>query len=140
MNFNDNGDLTPGIHPMTWKEFYDSFSFSVRRKELLEGLEKVVTILREIGATHIYIDGSFVTSKLEPGDWDACFKSSIPILKNFQSKFPLYDNREAQKELYKGEVFFAYDEADGFGHTFLEFFQQKGKKSAIKKGIRELID
>jgi len=118
-NFNDNGVLDPGIHKMTWEEFDDSFSFSERRKELLEGLEKVVAILQEIGASHIYIDGSFVTSKLMPGDWDACFdcsKEKIIELVN-KYKYPLFD-RKLQKLLYKGELFHARWEADEYGTIF----------------------
>ena len=140
IKFNDQGLLDPGIHPMTWKEFYDLFSAnSKRRKELMEGLGKVVTILREIGAMRIYIDGSFVTQKLEPNDWDACFDGSIPVVNNLLCKHP-FNSRKTQKELYKGELFYAYDEADEFGHTYLEFFQQKKENSAIKKGIIELIN
>ena len=138
MNFNAEGYLDPGIYQMTWKEFYDTFSFSERRKELLEGLAKVVAILREIGVTHIYIDGSFVMNKLEPGDWDACFESSAPVSNNLLFKYPFKDEK-AQKELYKGHVFDAKLEADEFGTKYLEYFQQMKENSAIKKGIVELI-
>jgi len=139
MKFNDNGVLDPGIHKMTWKEFYDFFSFSKRRIELLEGLEKVVAILRKIKATHIYIDGSFVTNKPEPGDWDACFESSKSEANNLLCKYPFTD-REVQKELYKGELFHAKSIADEYGNTYLDFFQKKKENSAIKKGIIELIN
>jgi hypothetical protein len=131
MVFNKNGTLDLGIHEMTWEEFCDFFSFSPRRKNLLKGLEKVLVILREIEATHIYIDGSFVTSKLEPGDWDACFESSVAAANKLICKYPFCD-RNAQKELYKGELYYARSEADLFGHTYLEFFQQT-------KGIVEII-
>ena len=136
MNFNNDGILDPGKHKMTWKEFYGFFSFSERRKELLEGLGKVVNILREIGVTRIYIDGSFVTNKLEPDDWDACFESSVPVSNNL--KYP-FKNGKAQKKLYKGHVFDAQWEADEFGTKYLEYFQQMKENSAIKKGIVELI-
>ena len=141
MNFNKNGILDPGIHKMTWKEFYKSFSFSEQRKKLLEGLEKVVVILREIGATHIYIDGSFVTGKLEPEDWDACFECPTPQISDLLKKYPLYDRKE-QKRLYKGELFLQHPtvKADEYGNCYLDFFQQKKENSAIKKGIIELIN
>jgi len=138
MEFNKNGTLDSGIHKMTWDDFFNSFSFSTRRTKLLEGLKQVVNILREIKDIRIYIDGSFVTNVLEPDDWDACFNCSIFQMYNLLKKYPLYD-REEQKKLYKGELFFAIDEADGFGHTFLEFFQQLRGNSAVKKGIVELI-
>jgi len=139
MNFNNSGVLDQGIHKMTWREFYDSFSFSKRRKELLEGLEKVVAVLQKTEATHIYIDGSFVTNKLEPGDWDACFDYSEERIFELETKYgyPLL-NRRLQKSLYKGELFYAYWEADGYGNKYLEFFQQL-KHSTDKKGIIEII-
>ena len=142
MEFNEYGILNPGIHKMTWEEFCDFFTspsiYSERRVELLKGLKQVVDILRKIENIRIYIDGSFVTNKLDPGDWDACFDCSISQIYNLLKKYPLFDRNE-QKKLYKGELFFATDEADGFGHTFLEFFQRMRGNSAIKKGIVELI-
>ena len=139
MNFNANGYLDPGIHKMTWKEFYDFFSFSPRRKELLDGLERALNILREIKSIRIYIDGSFVTNKLEPGDWDACFECPIPHIEDLLKKYPLFDRKE-QKRLYKGELFYAFSQADEYGTKYLDFFQQLRESSVIKKGIVELIE
>jgi hypothetical protein len=138
MVFNEKGILDPGIHKMTWKAFYSFFSFSPRRKELLSGLEKVLAILQEIGVTRIYIDGSFVTSKTEPNDWDACFESSASSANKLLCKYPFCD-RVKQKELYKGELFYANSEADEHGTKFLDFFQQMRENSVIKKGIVEII-
>ena len=139
MEFNKNGTLNPGIHKMTWKEFYDFFSFSERRKELLNGLEKVLVIFREIEIPHFYIDGSFVTDKLEPEDWDSCFDCSIPQMQDLLKTYPLFDRKE-QKKLYKGELFYALWEADEYGTKYLDFFQQIRGNSILKKGIVELID
>ena len=141
MEFNKDGTLDPGIHKMTWEEFYAFFSFSERRIELLKGLEKVVAILREIGATHIYIDGSFVTNKLDPKDWDACYDCPLSQLDKLARIYPFH-SKEEQKRLYKGELYFA-------GHSpffinrdvsYLDFFQKRKENPALKKGIVELID
>ena len=134
MRFNDENTLDPGIHEMEWDDFYAFFSFSPKRKELLEGLEKVIPILWEVGCSAIYINGSFVTNKLEPGDWDACFDcDSIKIVNDLLNAYPLFD-RKKQKELYKGELFYAQSIADEFGNIFLDFFQQI-RYSNKKKGI-----
>jgi len=141
MKFNKAGTLNPGIHKMSWEKFYDYFSFSERRIELLKGLEKVVAILREIGATHIYIDGSFVTDKLDPKDWDACYDCPLSQIDKLADMYPFSDKKE-QKKLYKGELYFA-------GHSpffrnrevsYLDFFQKRKENPALKKGIVELID
>lgn len=47
MNFLDNGCLPHGIHDMAWEEFYDQFSFSPKRKFLLEGLERAIVALKQ---------------------------------------------------------------------------------------------
>ena len=135
MEFNEDHVLSPGIHEMEWEEFYASFSFSPRRKELLEGLKKVVDILQKTGCSVIYIDGSFVSEKLEPGDWDACFDCAPIKTKDVFKQYPLSDRNE-QKRLYGGELYLASTEADEYGNKYLEFFQQitgTGKKKGIVK-------
>ena len=143
MNFNDNGVLDPGPPiKMTWEEFYNFFSFSPRRKELLIGLEKVLPFIKTIEAT-IYIDGSFVTNKLEPGDWDACYDCHLEDIREkmieleYRYGYPLSD-RKKQKLLYKGELFHARWKADEHGTLFIDFFQQI-RNSTDKKGIVEII-
>lgn len=139
MNFLDNGCLPHGIHNMTWEEFYDQFSFSPKRKYLLEGLERAIVTLRQCGCIIIYIDGSFVTNKLEPNDYDACWEGElglvVPNMKIIEPIFlDLSDGRKKQKLKYKGEVFPAEIPADSSGTSYLDFFQQI-RFSIDKKGI-----
>ena len=139
MNFLDNGCLPHGIHSMTWDEFYDQFSFSPKRKFLLEGLERAIDTLRQCGCTVIYIDGSFVTQKLEPNDYDACWEGDMGIVvSNLQVIEPLFldfsNGRKSQKLKYKGEIFPAEISADSFGTSYLDFFQQISFTDE-KKGI-----
>ena len=47
MCFNEYGYMPKGIHEMTWEEFYKQFSFSPRRKVLLEGLKQAIEVLKE---------------------------------------------------------------------------------------------
>ena len=136
MEFNEYGILNPGIHKMTWEEFSKTFNKSLRREILLIGLEKIYHILRNIGATHIYIDGSFVTNKLDPGDWDACFDAPEYVLYEIRE----LPNRKKIKELYGGDLFYVGSEADEYGTKYLDFFQQIRGSSVLKKGIVELID
>ena len=143
MNF-DTGEyfLKPGIHKMTWKEFYELFSFSDRRKELLEGLKQVLDILKRIGATNVYIDGSFVTREDFPGDWDACFDAPDFVLEKIRENYPFLmpDKEKTTKKLYKGELFFAFSKPiKSRNINFLDFFQQRKDNPKKKKGIVELI-
>ena len=133
MKFNKDLVLPPGIHEMDWEAFYEFFSFSPRRKKLLEGLKKVVDILQETGCSVIYIDGSFVTKKLEPNDWDACFDCPPIKISDILKRYPLY-KRDEQKRLYGGELYHIQTKADQHGTKFLDFFQQI-TNTVKKKGI-----
>lgn len=140
MEFTKEGYLPEGIHTLSWKEFETSFGFSPKRKELLESLFQVINILKLCGCEAIYIDGSFVTSKLEPNDWDACFKGDIQSLKTLQKQEPCLvltdDNtlREKQKQKFKGELFY-YSLYAGLNISYLDFFQRIKGVKAKKKGI-----
>lgn len=139
MEFEDNGCLPPIVHPMTWDEFYENFSFSPKRKELLGGLKKAITKLSECGCTAIYIDGSFVTNTLEPNDYDACWEGDIKSvhlkMKEIEPVFLEFGNKQkAQKTKYFGEFFCARDIADSKETCYLDFFQQI-RYSKAKKGI-----
>lgn len=136
--FAANGNLPPGIHPATWEEIVERFGHTPRRRRLLEGLEAAVEALRRAGCRTIYVDGSFVTAKLVPGDFDACWEPDgvdplllDPVLLTFDH------GRRAQKAKYGGELFIAQWPADAAGTAFLDFFQLD-RATAHPKGIIRL--
>ena len=119
--------------------FQTQFNFSPKRTLLLEGLESAIKILRKCGCTIIYIDGSFVTEKLEPNDYDACWDGDfLAVVNKMMSIEPVFldfsKQREDQKLKYKGEIFPSIFPADSIGTPYLEFFQQI-RFSTEKKGI-----
>lgn len=67
-----NGTLPPGIHSATIDEVFVAFpAINEQRKILNESLQCAVDELRQFDQTlTIYIDGSYITSKLEPNDVD----------------------------------------------------------------------
>jgi len=71
--FNRDGRLPAGIHWATWQEIQSRFGFSSRRQQLLSGLHLALAGLNRAGCSRVYIDGSFVTVKREPGNYDACW-------------------------------------------------------------------
>ncbi len=135
--FDDVGNLPPGTHFCTWDEFLDRFDTTVQRKRLIEGLKKAIEHLRAAGCRTIYINGSFVTDKLNPNDFDACWdaegvdidylKNNAPTLLNFS------DKRAAQKSKYRGELFPSELIADEKELTFIELFQLDKRQN--RKGI-----
>jgi hypothetical protein len=122
--FDANGNLPPGIYDCDWTEFATRFGFSAKRLQMMSGLKKALLEFQKSGCQRVYIDGSFAASKLEPGDYDACWEEEgvdfallDPILINFDSQ------RFAQKVKYFGELFPAWLPADTGGRTYLNFFQ-----------------
>jgi hypothetical protein len=86
----------------------------------------------------VYVNGSFVTAKDQPGDFDACWQASNvdpalldPTLLDFS------DRRRAQKAKFGGELFPAEVPADPAGTRFLDYFQQD-KTTGARKGILAL--
>jgi hypothetical protein len=71
--FDENGNLPPGIHWTTWAEVVARFGSSSRRQELLNGLHDALRLLRDAGCKAVYVNGSFVTTKDVPRDFDACW-------------------------------------------------------------------
>jgi hypothetical protein len=129
------GTLPSGIHVATWVEVEARFGDSPKRKTLLGGLKRACLALQIAGVTHLYLDGSFVTGKRNPGDWDACYSGigvdgskMDPVLLDYQNE------RAAQKAKYFGEVFVAEMAANILGQPYLDFFQTE-KNTGRRKGI-----
>jgi hypothetical protein len=135
--FEKFGLLPPGIHWAEWDEFAAAFGSTPRRQKLLVGLKAAIDNLAAAGCEAVYIDGSFVTRKAEPNDFDACW-STIgvdpdkldPVLLDFS------DRRRAQKAKFGGELLIAEAPADLEGRTFLDYFQQEIRRGVLRrKGI-----
>lgn len=67
-DFDDSGNLPLGVHDASWDEIAQRFGWTSRRRELLDGLKAALKPLREAGCRRVFINGSFVTDKDEPGD------------------------------------------------------------------------
>ena len=70
--FDAEGLLPTGIHRATWHEVTARFGKTPWRRQLLDELGMAFDSLRRAGCRTVYIDGSFVTSKEIPNDFDAC--------------------------------------------------------------------
>jgi hypothetical protein len=133
--FNRDGRLPGGIHWATWQEIQAQFGFSSRRQHLLSGLRLALEALSKAGCPRVYIDGSFVTTKSDPGDYDACWDIDgvdVDILDLVFLDFS--GGRAAQKRKYFGEFFPAQMPEGASGKAFLEFFQGD-KETGRSKGI-----
>ena len=69
--FDERGYLPPGVHVATLDEVRQRFGNNVRRNELLSNFNVLLEVIRRVGASRLFLDGSFVTDKEIPGDIDA---------------------------------------------------------------------
>lgn len=126
--------LPPGVHDATLAEIEVKFATTPHRRRLFAGFERVARALTIAGCQAVYLDGSFVTGKPHPGDFDGCWELAGVDPKLLDPALLRFENRrEAQKRKFLGEMFIA--EFPGApGATFLEFFQVE-KSSGYPKGI-----
>lgn len=128
------GNLPPGIHNATWTEIVTRYATSVRRRELLDGLLDALRSLKIAGCRTAHLDGSFVTSEMRPGDFDACWEPGDVDLTRLDAKLQDFsDRRAAQKARYGGELFPAEWSAQTDGTTYLDYFQRDHEGQA--KGV-----
>jgi len=136
--FDTDGNLPQGVHETTWDLFTDRFGRTPHRQRLVRGLEAGLAILGLAGCRRVYVDGSFVTSKLVPNDYDAAWEPGgvdLLLLKSMEPVFFEFANfRAAQKAKFFGEYFPSSAKADRSGCTFWEFFQID-KNTGNPKGI-----
>jgi hypothetical protein len=126
--------LPAGMHDATLEEVKDRFATNDHRRALFQGLVQGIDSLRQAGCLTVFVDGSFITEKPIPGDFDACWDPTNvdpdkldPILLDFS------EMRKRQKEKYRGEFFPATVNADG-ERDFAEYFQID-KHTGNQKGI-----
>jgi hypothetical protein len=129
--------LSPGVHLATWEEVAARFGSNPRRREILDGLLRALRALKAAGCSRVYVNGSFVTSKERPGDFDGCWDDTgvdydllDPVLLEFA------DHRAAQKAKFDGAMFVANRGADPLGTLFLDFFQRD--RDGRPKGIVQI--
>lgn len=134
-DFNGDGLLPPGIHNCSWIEFGRRFGTNGHRVALLDGLRRAMISLRRSGCQRVFVDGSFVTSKVFPGDYDACWDAANvdfalldPVLLDFSN------GRVAMKAKFLGDWFPEHLIEGGSGLIFLDFFQ-RDKATTEPKGI-----
>ena len=130
------GYLPPGIHDATWGELVERYGINPYRSRLLDGLLAALRNLRSAGCLVVLLDGSFVTAKLFPGDYDGAWDPSgvdpaliDPVLLTFENK------RAVMKAKYLGELFPAAWHAEP-GVPFAKFFQRD--RDGIPKGLVRL--
>ena len=137
-DFDKVGNLPPGLHLASWDEIVARFGTTPWRTRLLQGLQRALGVLVAVGCRTVYLDGSFVTAKQAPSDYDACYSLTHMDFHTLRTIDPVFFDfraqRAAQKAKYGGEFFPAELQEGLSGRVFFEFFQHD-KDTGDPKGI-----
>jgi hypothetical protein len=130
--------LPPGIHPATLDEVEVTFAYNSRRRALHAGLVDAAIYLVQAGCRTIVLDGSYVSGKPVPGDFDACWEPDGIDFRKLDAVFGDFaDGRANQKARFGGEFFPSTMIATDIGAAFTEFFQID-RFTGKRKGILSL--
>jgi hypothetical protein len=128
------GNLPSGEYAATWQDMLDRFGHTAWRQQLLAGMLEALRLLKLAGCVRAYIDGSFVTAKDEPGDFDACWDADGVDFDVVDERLLTFDRgRATQKAAFLGELFISDTRADPQGTLFRDFFQTD--RDGRRKGI-----
>ncbi len=134
----EDGLLPPGLYLADMDEIEERFGKGTsRRKDLFIRLRLFVELARHCGALRILVDGSFVTSKPEPGDVDVVIWLGAKY-------FELLEHNDGEaillEEMFDGgepqEIFMVDTEPKWNG--WVEFFSQIRARFNKRKGLVEV--
>lgn len=127
--------LPQGLHPADLGAVADRFATNPWRRSLFDGLMDGVRSLLSAGCERIFLDGSYVTDKPKPQDFDACWDPTGVDSRKLDPVFRDFSNqRAAQRARFKGEFFPSSMICIDVGQSFVDFFQVD-RYSGHKKGI-----
>ena len=100
------GYLPSGVHDAGWRDVAGRFADNSHRARLMGGLLDACRNLAAAGCGELLLDGSFVSAKALPGDYDAAWETAgvdpgrlDPVLLDFSNR------RAAMKAKYLGDLF-----------------------------------
>lgn len=127
--------LPPGVHAATFAEVQSAYSYNAKRRRLYDGLLDASVLLAQVGCGTVLLDGSYVTAKQVPGDFDACWVPDGMDLGKLDAVFSDFSNGRAnQKARFGGEFFPSTIIESQTGVSFSEFFQTD-RFTGKRKGI-----
>lgn len=136
--FDDRGFLPPGVHKAEWQEFRQRFAITAHRRQLADRMVLLIAHLKSVSCRSLFVDGSYVTDKQRPNDYDACWdvygvkiEELDPVLTDFTDA-----GKQRMEDKYGGDIrpdMFSPTETDG---TYLDFFQMD--RNGRAKGIIHL--
>lgn len=101
----ETGLLPAGEHNMNWTQVCELFGGTNHRDYLLKCLYRICCILKQAGVPHIWLDGSFVTSKDRPNDYDMSYTLTKEIFARLpDDPFKLTDADRIIRARFSGDI------------------------------------
>jgi len=141
-DFDDDGDLPPGIHQATLSEVLEHFGTGTPQRCIMaRRLEHIYTLANQTGhLAHCIIFGSFVTAKFDPGDVDIflLMENTFDVSRLSSETALIFDHVAAQN--YEGASIFWIRRLAALGgeSATIEYWQTK--RDGTKRGIVEVIE
>lgn len=136
--FRADGYLPEGIFIATIAEVTFRFGSENRtRRRLILRVRRWVELARRVGASRLFIDGSFITAKPNPNDVDAVIQLPDDFDKRLEGDDPVaIELAEMLLTRRPEELFAAEDEFDW--DDWVEFFSRTRESDGRRKGLVEV--
>jgi hypothetical protein len=130
------GYLPPGLHKVPWCEVAPRFSGNGHRSRLIGGLLAALQNLAGAGCRSVLLDGSFVSEKALPQDYDGAWDTfGVDPTRLDQVLLDFSNGRAAMKSKYLGELFPATAVAAP-GILYRDFFMKD--RNGVPKGVVQI--
>lgn len=130
--FDEKGNLPEGVHDATVEEVRARFAYNPTRQKLFDAFLEVLEILQSCKSPEVHLDGSFITTKEEPSDYDMCWESTGVEPTDELREF--LELREQRKERYLGDIFLRIPQPPYF-YDHVEHWQSDSRQDDVVKGI-----
>jgi len=130
--FDQNGNLPPGVHDATIEEVRTRFAYNPVRQRLFDAFLEVMKILAECRSHEVHLDGSFITAKEAPCDYDMCWESTDVEPTDQLREF--LELRERRKDRYLGDIFIRMPQPP-YSYDHVEHWQSDSRQEGVAKGI-----
>jgi hypothetical protein len=114
------------------REFRDAFAFNSHRAWLFDGFKLACHDLRLAGCARIFVGGSFVTSKPNPSDYDACW-DPVGVSANLETLLYDENRRIERRDRYRGDLLIGGCDPGPAGEFFR--FLSKDKTTGEERGM-----
>ena len=91
--------LPIGLHKATLHEVEARFAINARRRAQFKGLVAGLQSLRAAGCTRAFLDGSYVSAKPLPKDFDACWDPTGVDPSRLDPVLLTFDNERAAQKI-----------------------------------------